>query len=176
MSTTEDIDNFVGGLKVAELREELKKMNLPYHGNKAALGQRLREAMERKREEGEEEEEEAETTVEAAAEEEEEEEEPTPQAEESEEASAPADTNGDHGETSTAEGVASGGDGEQTASNEKENGDEGEEAGSPEAEEEQPLQAEEDAAESMATEPAELEVKLEAGDTGGCALIGILAR
>ena len=34
-------------LKVAELREELKKHNQPTHGNKAALGQRLQETLER---------------------------------------------------------------------------------------------------------------------------------
>ena len=35
---TEEIGQFVAGLKLAELREELKKHNQPMHGNKAALG------------------------------------------------------------------------------------------------------------------------------------------
>ena len=48
----ENIDEYVSGLKVAELRDELKKRNQPTHGNKAALGQRLKEAMEEARGEG----------------------------------------------------------------------------------------------------------------------------
>lgn len=72
MSTPEDIDSYVAGLKVTELREELKKLNQPHHGNKATLGQRLREALEKKREESnpeeEEEEKEQEEETEAAKE------------------------------------------------------------------------------------------------------------
>ena len=47
MSNTEAIRQYVAGLKVAGLREELKKHNQPTHGNKAALGQRLQETLER---------------------------------------------------------------------------------------------------------------------------------
>ena len=46
MSNTEAIRQYVAGLKVAGLREELKKHNQPTHGNKAALGQRLQETLE----------------------------------------------------------------------------------------------------------------------------------
>jgi heterogeneous nuclear ribonucleoprotein U-like protein 1 len=66
MSTPDDIEGYVAGLKVTELREELKKLNQPHHGNKAALGQRLRETLERRKAEGDQEEqkEETETTAE----------------------------------------------------------------------------------------------------------------
>ena len=47
MVRLEEIHQYVAGLKVAELREELKKHNQPTHGNKAALGQRLQETLER---------------------------------------------------------------------------------------------------------------------------------
>ena len=52
MSTPDDIEGYVAGLKVTELREELKKLNQPLHGNKAALGQRLRETLEKRKAEG----------------------------------------------------------------------------------------------------------------------------
>ena len=58
MSTPDDIEGYVAGLKVTELREELKKLNQPLHGNKAALGQRLRETLERRKAEGDQEEQE----------------------------------------------------------------------------------------------------------------------
>ena len=45
MSEVEDIEQYVGQLKVVELREELKKRHLSYTGNKSQLAQRLGEAM-----------------------------------------------------------------------------------------------------------------------------------
>lgn len=58
---SEQIEQYIQGLKVAELREELKKRRLSYNGLKAALAQRLQEAMlnEASSSQGEEEEEEA---------------------------------------------------------------------------------------------------------------------
>ena len=41
----EEVEQFVQGLKVTELREELKKRGLSSAGNKAILAQRLKTAM-----------------------------------------------------------------------------------------------------------------------------------
>ncbi len=41
----DEVDQFVQGLKVTELRDELKKRGLTTAGNKAVLAQRLKTAM-----------------------------------------------------------------------------------------------------------------------------------
>ena len=68
MSDIENVEQFVGQLKVVELREELKRRQLPYAGHKKALAQRLQEALLKEKEEQNEEEEEEEEEEEAEAE------------------------------------------------------------------------------------------------------------
>ena len=51
MSEVQDIEKYVSGLKVIDLREELKKRHLSYTGNKKDLAQRLGEAMLKKKQE-----------------------------------------------------------------------------------------------------------------------------
>ena len=50
MSAIENVDEFVSALKVVELREELKKRNLSYAGNKSALAQRFKEFLQKEKE------------------------------------------------------------------------------------------------------------------------------
>ena len=50
MSAIENVDEFVSGLKVVELREELKRRNLSYAGNKSALAQRFKEFLQKEKE------------------------------------------------------------------------------------------------------------------------------
>ena len=110
-----DIEQYVAGLKVTELREELKKHNQPTHGNKAVLCQRLREAMEKsKGEEGEE------GLPIAAADEEE-----AAQEVEGEEVAASSEVNGEGGEKAA----------EEEEKEEIAVGDEGEQGGGEQAEE-----------------------------------------
>ena len=59
----ENVEQFVGQLKVVQLREELKKRQLPYTGHKKVLGLRLQEALLKEREQQNKEEEEAEAEV-----------------------------------------------------------------------------------------------------------------
>ena len=47
MSDPSDVEQYVAGLKVVALREELKKRNLNSTGNKAVLSQRLQEHLEK---------------------------------------------------------------------------------------------------------------------------------
>ena len=54
MSDIENVEQFVGQLKVIELREELKKRHLPYTGNKKDLAQRLQDALTKEKEQQEE--------------------------------------------------------------------------------------------------------------------------
>lgn len=50
MSAIENVDEFVSALKVVELREELKRRNLSYAGNKSALAQRFKEFLQKEKE------------------------------------------------------------------------------------------------------------------------------
>ena len=67
MSDTDDVEGYVGSLKVVELRDQLKKRNLSPVGNKSALAQRLQEFLQKEKE-GKQKESEKETTGEQPSE------------------------------------------------------------------------------------------------------------